>query len=119
MGEFSRIRVSCALVGAIMSGLLYGGGAWAAYPASPSDWGFSIAPNVWLSGVSGNIAGPRGNSANFDASIGDVLNHFDGALMLLGEVGHQRGASSSISPMTISAAVPKSSTRFSGGRLRL
>jgi len=58
-------------------------------PAPPSPWSFQIAPYLWLAGIGGDISGPRA-SVGFDASIGDVLSHLDGGLMLEGEAHYRR-----------------------------
>jgi len=55
-----------------------------------SGWSFQLTPYLWLAGINGDVAGPRGNAASFDASIGDVLSHLDGGLMLLGEARYRR-----------------------------
>jgi hypothetical protein len=59
-------------------------------PQPSSGWTFQITPYLWLAGLGGDITTPRGRSASFDASIGDVLSHLDGGLMLLGEARHGR-----------------------------
>ncbi len=79
-----------ALVGSVLAALAWGpNSARAEDPAAASDWTFSIAPYLWLAGISGTVTGPLGNSATASASIGDVLSHLEGGLMLLGEVRYK------------------------------
>jgi len=78
------------LLGAILTVLALAGTARAQDAKTGSDWSFQITPYLWLAGMNGNVTGPRGNAASFDASIGDVLSHLDGGLMLLGEVRYKR-----------------------------
>jgi hypothetical protein len=86
-GLWRKGALACALMAI---GLLAVPQCRADEPIPGSDWTFSVAPYLWLAGVNGGVTGPRGNSANFDASIGDVLDHFQGGLMLLGEVRNRR-----------------------------
>jgi hypothetical protein len=66
-------------------------GSASAKDAKPtSGWTFQITPYLWLAGLGGDVTTPGGRSASFDASIGDVLSHLDGGLMLLGEARHGR-----------------------------
>jgi opacity protein-like surface antigen len=58
--------------------------------APASDWGFTIAPYLWLTGMGGDVSDSLGRSASFDAGIGDVLSHLDGGFMLLGEARYKR-----------------------------
>src|SRR5262245_49212730 len=64
--------------------------AMAQSTAAPSDWGFQVTPYLWLVGIGGNVSTPRGLSASFSQSIGDVLGNLDGGLMLLGDVNYRR-----------------------------
>jgi hypothetical protein len=58
-------------------------------PAPPSPWSFQIAPYLWLTGIGGDVNGPR-ESVNVSASIGEVLSHLDGGLMVTGEAHYRR-----------------------------
>jgi opacity protein-like surface antigen len=65
-------------------------GARAQDAGPTSGWSFQLTPYLWLAGISGDVAGPRGSTASFDAGIGDVLSHLQGGLMVLGEARYQR-----------------------------
>ena len=66
-------------------------GSARAQEAGPSfGWSFQLTPYLWLAGINGDVEGPHGLSASFDAGIGDVLSHLDGGLMLLGEARYRR-----------------------------
>ena len=64
-------------------------GARAQDAGPTSGWSFQLTPYLWLAGISGDVAGPRGNTASFDAGIGDVLGHLQGGLMVLGEARYR------------------------------
>ena len=66
-----------------------GDAARAEDPAPPSPWSFQIVPYLWLTGIGGDVNGPR-ESVSVSAGIGDVLSHLDGGLMLLGEAHYRR-----------------------------
>ena len=82
----------CGLVG-------FAGAAYAAdaiYPGAdtvtyqdPSGWTFTIAAYGWLAGLEGDV-GARGRTTHVDASIGDILDHFDIAVMGLAEARYER-----------------------------
>jgi len=66
-------------------------GAARAQDSKPAPgWTFQVTPYLWLAGINGDVTTPRGNSASFDLSIGDVLSHLDGGLMLEGEARYRR-----------------------------
>ena len=66
-------------------------GSARAQDAGPAPgWTFQLTPYLWLAGISGDVVGPRGNAASFDASIGDVLSNLQGGLMVLGEARYRR-----------------------------
>jgi opacity protein-like surface antigen len=87
-GWFPSIRG--ALLGAFLALLSVMGGVHAQDAGTTSGWSFQITPYLWMAGIDGDVTGPRGNSASFDASIGDVLSHLEGGLMLLGEARYGR-----------------------------
>jgi opacity protein-like surface antigen len=66
------------------------GSALAQNAGPTSGWSFQLTPYLWLAGINGDVEGPHGLSASFDAGIGDVLSHLDGGLMLLGEARYRR-----------------------------
>ena len=66
------------------------GSARAQNAGPTSGWSFQLTPYLWLAGINGDVEGPHGLSASFDAGIGDVLSHLDGGLMLLGEARYRR-----------------------------
>ena len=66
------------------------GGARAQNAGPTYGWSFQLTPYLWLAGINGDVEGPHGLSASFDAGIGDVLSHLDGGLMLLGEARYRR-----------------------------
>jgi hypothetical protein len=85
-----RSQLTCwALLCALLLNGATGGPARAEDPAPPSPWSFQIVPYLWLSGIGGDITGPRA-SVSTSASIGDVLSHLDGGLMLLGEAHYRQ-----------------------------
>ena len=55
----------------------------------PSGWTFTIAAYGWLAGLEGDV-GARGRTTHVDASIGDILDHFDIAVMGLAEARYER-----------------------------
>ena len=77
------------LLCAIILEVATGGAARAEDPAPPSPWSFQIVPYLLLAGIGGDISGPR-ESVSVNASIGDVLSHLDGGLMLVGEAHYRR-----------------------------
>ena len=85
-----RSKLACwVLLCAILLNTATAGPARAEDPAPPSPWSFQIVPYLWLTGIGGDISGPR-ESVSVGAGIGDVLSHLDGGLMLLGEAHYRR-----------------------------
>jgi hypothetical protein len=64
-------------------------GAQTVNPASDDNWHLAISPYLWFAGVHGTI-GARDRSANFKASVGDVLSKFNIGLMGLVEARKRR-----------------------------
>jgi len=85
-----RSKLTCwVLLSAILLDAATSGAARAEDPAPPSPWSFQIVPYLWLTGIGGDVNGPR-ESVSVSAGIGDVLSHLDGGLMLLGEAHYRR-----------------------------
>ena len=60
-------------------------------PSEPeSEWTFTVAPYVWLAGISGDVASFGAPEVEVDLSIGDVLEHFDIGLMGVAEARNGR-----------------------------
>jgi opacity protein-like surface antigen len=78
------------LLGVTLAMAPFIGGARAQDAGPTSGWSFQLTPYLWLAGISGDVSGPQGNSASFDAGIGDVLGHLQGGLMVLGEARYRR-----------------------------
>src|SRR4051794_14502737 len=85
-----RVRHSWPVLVLFAAALWVGDAARAQDTKAGSDWGFQITPYLWLAGIGGDVTTPRGLSASFSQSIGDVLGNLDGGLMLLGEVRYRR-----------------------------
>lgn len=90
MKQVVRRKIGPVLVAVTLTFLPLLDAAMAQSAAAPSDWGFQITPYLWLVGIGGNVSTPRGLSASFSQSIGDVLGNLDGGLMLLGDVNYRR-----------------------------
>lgn len=54
-------------------------------------WSFRLAPYAWAAGLNGDI-GYRGVSTHVNASIGEVIDHAEGGIMLTGEARYNRWA---------------------------
>ena len=90
MSAATKNRVFGALLGLLVSTVVATNPAHAENPQSPSGWSFQITPYLWLAGIGGNVTTREGITASFDQSIGQVLSHLDGGLMVLGEARHGR-----------------------------
>ena len=45
-------------------------------PPAESDWVFTAAPYLWLSGINGSVASFGAPETDIDISVGDVLEKF-------------------------------------------
>ena len=55
----------------------------------PSGWTFTVSLYGWLAGLEGDV-GAGGRTAHVDASIGDILDNLDIAVMGLAEARYER-----------------------------
>ncbi len=56
----------------------------------PEGWTFSIAPYLWMAGISGETAQFGLPTVDIDADFGDILRHLDFAFMAAGEARYDR-----------------------------
>ncbi|MDQ0315338.1 outer membrane beta-barrel protein [Amorphus orientalis] len=93
------VRSACALLAAVGLLALESGRAEAADPVEPapvvaevpaSAWTGSIAPYVWMSGLSGTTANFGAPSVHIDQSFSDIVDALDFSLMLAGQARYGR-----------------------------
>ena len=89
------MRKSNALAAIAISALMAGEVAQAADLAPPppveeSGWSFTIAPYLWMAGISGEVGQFGLPPVEVDASFGDILSNFDIGAMVVSEARYGR-----------------------------